>query len=151
MTEKLKRFYATFGDRGVMFILFAFSVVVHAMLSLYMQLPAINPDEVGVASITAFYTGRDWSSLMSSVGYYYGYVQALFYVPLALIFSSPYALYKAMLVMNGVLISFIPMIAYHLASKLGILQVWQKTVIALCCGFYITYIANFNFFKIRVV
>ncbi len=145
MKKKLERFYATFGDRGVMFILFAFSIVIHAMLSLMMELPAVNPDEIGTASITAFYTGKDWSALMSSVGYYYGYIQALFYVPLMLVFGSPYALYKAMLVMNGVLISFIPMLAYHLAAKLGIPKVWQKIVIAFCSGFYITYIAHSKF------
>lgn len=145
MKKKLERFYSTFGDRGVMFILFAFSIVIHAMLSLMMELPAVNPDEIGTASIAAFYTGRDWSSLMGTVGYYYGYVQALFYVPLMLVFGSPYALYKAMLVMNGVLISFIPMLAYHLAAKLGIPKVWQKIVIAFCSGFYITYIAHSKF------
>ncbi len=145
MKKKLERFYATFGDRGVMFILFAFSVVIHALLSVMMELPAVNPDELGTASITAFYTGRDWSNLMSTVGYYYGYIQALFYVPLMLVFGSPYALYKAMLVMNGVLISFVPMLAYHLAAKLGIPKVWQKIVIAFCSGFYITYIAHSKF------
>ena len=145
MKKKLERFYSTFGDRGVMFILFAFSIVIHALLSLMMELPAVNPDELGTASITAFYTGKDWSNLMSAVGYYYGYIQALFYVPLMLVFGSPYALYKAMLVMNGVLISFIPMLAYHLAAKLGIPKVWQKIVIAFCSGFYITYIAHSKF------
>jgi len=145
MKKKLERFYSTFGDRGVMFVLFACSVVVHAMLSLMMELPAVNPDEIGVASITAFYTGRDWSGLMGAVGYYYGYIQALLYVPLALVFGSPYALYKAMLVMNGIIISFIPMIAYHLASKLGILKVRQKIAIAFSCGFYTTYVAHSKF------
>ncbi|MGN0687124.1 MAG: hypothetical protein ACI4KA_03340 [Oscillospiraceae bacterium] len=145
MIEKLKRFYSAFGDRGIMFLLFAFSVVIHALLSLNMQLPAVNPDEIGVASIAAFYSGRDWSQLMSSVGYYYGYVQALFYAPLVVVFKSPYALYKAMLVVNGVIISFIPMIAYHLAFKLGITKVWHKSVVALCSGFYITYIAHTKF------
>ncbi len=145
MKEKLERFYSTFGDRGIMFILFAFSVVIHALLTLRMELPAVNPDEIGVASIAAFYAGRDWSGLMHAVGYYYGYVQAIFYLPLFAVFQSPYALYKAMLVMNGVLISLIPMIAYHLAAKIGIPKVWQKTVIALCCGFYVTYIAHSKF------
>lgn len=145
MKERFERFYSTFGDRGVMFILFAFSVVVHALLAIYMELPAVSPDEFGTASIAAFYTGRDWSDLMGGIGYYYGYIQALFYIPLAFVFGSPYALYKAMLVMNGVLISFIPMIAYHLASKLGIPKVWQKVAVAFCCGFYITYIAHSKF------
>lgn len=145
MKEKLERFYSAFGDRGVMFLLFAFSVVIHAMLALMMELPAINPDEIGTASVAAFYGGKDWSAMMGSIGYYYGYIQAVFYAPLVMVFDSPYALYKAMLVMNGVLISFIPMIAYHLAAKLGVPRVWQKSVIALCCGFYITYIAHSKF------
>lgn len=145
MKEKLERFYSTFGDRGVMFILFACSVVTHALLSINMELPAVNPDEIGVASIAAFYSGKDWSSLMGTIGYYYGYIQALFYMPLFMVFGSPYALYKAMLVMNGVLISFIPMIAYHLAAKLGIPKVWQKITIAFCSGFYVTYIAHSKF------
>lgn len=145
MKEKIERFYSAFGDRGVMFLLFAFSVVVHALLSLNMELPAISPDEYGTAALTAFYTGRDWSGYMGSTGHYYGYIQALFYFPLALVFSSPYALYKAMLVMNGVIISFIPMIAYHLAAKIGVAKVWQKSVIALCCGFYMTYVSHSKF------
>ncbi len=145
MIKRFERFYSAFGDRGIMFILFAFSVVTHALLAINMELPAVNPDEFGTASIAAFYVGKDWSDLMSSIGYYYGYIQALFYIPLSLVFSSPYALYKAMLVMNGVLISFIPMIAYHLASKIGIPHVWQKVTIAFCCGFYITYIAHSKF------
>lgn len=145
MIQALKRFYSNFGDRGVMFIMFAFSVVVHSLLSLDMELPAVNPDEIGVASVAAFYSGRDWSALMSQVCYYYGYIQALFYAPLFMLFSDPYSLYKACLVMNGVLISFIPLIAYHIAGKLGITKVWQKVVIAFCCGSYITYIAHSKF------
>ncbi len=145
MKDNMGRFYTTFGDRGVMFIMFAFSVVLNALLSIHMELPAVSPDEIGVAAVARMYSGGDWSSLMGSIGYYYGYIQAIFYAPLFLIFSSPYALYKSMLVMNGVLISLIPLIAYHLASKLGIIKVWQKLVISLCCGGYITYIAHSKF------
>lgn len=144
LSEHIKGFYDTFGDRGVMFLLFAFSVVIHALMSLQMELPAISPDEYGTASVAAFYAGKDWP-LMGSLVYYYGYVQAIAYLPLELVFKNPYALYKAMLVMNGVIISFIPMIVYHLASKMGVEKVWQKTVAALCCGFYVTYIAHSKF------
>lgn len=146
MKKQLEQFYRAFGDRGVMFILFAFSVVLHALLAMLMELPAVHPDEIGVASISAFYTGRDWSGVMGQIGYYYGYIQALLYVPLFLLFSgSPLALYKSMLVMNGVVVSFIPLIAYHLSSKLGIAKVWQKVVIAVCSGLYITYVAHSEF------
>ena len=83
---------------------------------------------------------------MSRVGYYYGYIQAIFYAPLFPIFGgNPLALYKAMLVVNGIIISFIPLLAYHLASKLGVNKVWQKIVIAFCSGLYITYVAHSKF------
>lgn len=145
MVRRLRQFYDTFGDKGVMFVMFSFSVVVNALLAMYMELPAVHPDEIGVASIAAYYSGHDWSGLMSGIGYYYGYIQALLYTPLFMIFKNPYALYKAMLVMNGIIISIIPLIVYNIASRLGIESVWKKTVTALCCGFYITYVCHSKF------
>lgn len=145
MIQALKRFYSVFGDRGVMFIMFAANVVMHSLLSIYMELPAVNPDEIGVLSVSAFYTGKDWSGLMGQIGYYYGYVQALFYAPLFLIFKNPYSLYKACLVINGILISFIPLIAYDLCGRLGIEKVWKKLAASFCAGSYITYIAHSKF------
>lgn len=125
--------------------IFTVSVIVHSLLTMHMELPAVNPDEIGVASVAAFYSGRDWSALMGQVYYYYGYVQAIFYAPLFLFFSNSYALYKACLIMNGVLMSFIPVIAYHVSTKLGVSRVWQKITVAFCCGAYITYIAHSKF------
>lgn len=145
MIQALKRFYSNFGDRGIMFVMFAVSVVAHSLMAMCMELPAIDPDEIGVASIAAFYSGRDWSALMGQISYYYGYIQAVLYTPLFLLFNNSYALYKACLVMNGILISLIPLIAYNLAARLGIDKVWKKLVIAFCCGSYITYIAHSKF------
>ena len=145
MINALRRFYNSFGDRGVMMVIFTVSVIVHSLLTMHMELPAVNPDEIGVASVAAFYSGRDWSALMGQVYYYYGYVQAIFYAPLFLFFSNSYALYKACLIMNGVLMSFIPVIAYHVSTKLGVSRVWQKITVAFCCGADITYIAHSKF------
>ena len=88
MINALRRFYNSFGDRGVMMVIFTVSVIVHSLLTMHMELPAVNPDEIGVASVAAFYSGRDWSALMGQVYYYYGYVQAIFYAPLFLFFSN---------------------------------------------------------------
>ena len=144
MKQRLEQFYAAFGDRGIMFFLYAFSVVVNALLCWNMQLPAVYPDELSVAGTAAFYSGNGrWPLLEQSADG--GYVQALFYAPLYLVFSNPYALYKAMLIVNALLISFIPMIIYHLAAKLGVARVRQKLLIALSCGMYIAYIANSKF------
>ena len=144
MINALRRFYNSFGDRGVMMVVFTVSVIVHSLITMHMELPDANPAEIGVAGVSAFYSGRDWSALMGHYSYY-GYVQAVFYAPLFLLFSNSYVLYKACLILNGVLMSFIPVIAYHVSTKLGVAKVWQRLVAAFCCGAYITYIAHSKF------
>ncbi len=144
MKQRLEQFYAAFGDRGIMFILYAFSVVVNSLLSWNMMLPTVYPDEISVAGTAAFYSGNgQWPLLGQLEGG--GYVQALFYAPLFLVLDNPFALYKAMLIVNALLISFVPMIVYHLAAKLGVARVRQKLIIAICCGMYISYIVNSKF------
>lgn len=144
MKQRLEQFYAAFGDRGIMFILYAFSVVVNSLLSWNMALPTVYPDEISVAGTAAFYSGNgNWPLLGQLEGG--GYVQALFYAPLFLVLDNPFALYKAMLIVNALLISFVPMIVYHLAAKLGVARVRQKLIIAISCGMYISYIVNSKF------
>lgn len=145
MRHRLEQFYAAFGDKGVMFILFAFSVVVNTLLTVSISLPSVYPDEISVAGIAAFYTGTDWSGLMRQIGDDCGYIQALFYAPLFLVLKNSYALYKAMLIVNGFLVSFIPLIAYHLAAKFGVMRVRYKLLIALCCGMYFSYLTSSKF------
>ena len=62
MINALRRFYNSFGDRGVMMVIFTVSVIVHSLLTMHMELPAVNPDEIGVASVAAFYSGRDYKA-----------------------------------------------------------------------------------------
>lgn len=145
MRHRLEQFYAAFGDKGVMFILYAFSLVTNSLLTVSMELPSVYPDEISVAGIAAFYSGISWTGLMEQIGGNCGYIQALLYAPLFRVFKNPYALYKAMLIVNGILVSFIPMIAYHLASKFGVLRVRFKLLIALCCGMYFSYLTSSKF------
>ncbi|MGN1110648.1 MAG: hypothetical protein ACI4QY_03270 [Oscillospiraceae bacterium] len=144
MRRRLEQFYASFGDSGIMFILYAFSVVVNSLMTWNMELPAIFPDEISAMGTAAFFAGKDWSALLKTFGGE-NYIQSLIYTPLFLLFSSPYAIYKAMLVMNSLIVSFIPVIVYHLAAKLGIVRVRHKLMIAFTCGMYITYIAGSKF------
>ncbi len=144
MKRQLEHFYAAFGDSGIMFILYAFSVVVNTLLTWNMELPAVYPDEISAAGTAAFFAGKDWSSLLKTIGGD-GYIQSLIYMPVFSLFSSPYAIYKAMLVVNSLLVSFIPLIVYHLAAKLGIVRVRHKLMISLSCGMYVTYIAGSKF------
>ena len=145
MRQRLEQFYAAFGDKGVMFILYAFSLVTNSLLTVSMELPSVYPDEISVAGIAAFYSGISWTGLLEQIGGDCGYIQALLYAPLFRVFKNPFALYKAMLIINGILVSFIPMIAYHLASKFGVLRVRFKLLIALCCGMYFSYLTSSKF------
>lgn len=145
MRQRLEQFYAAFGDKGVMFILYAFSLVTNSLLTVSMELPSVYPDEISVAGIAAFYSGISWTGLLEQIGGDCGYIQALLYAPLFLVFKNPFALYKAMLIINGILVSFIPMIAYRLASKFGVLRVRFKLLIALCCGMYFSYLTSSKF------
>lgn len=145
MKRRLELFYEALGDRGIMFILYAFSVVVNSLFTWSMDLPAIYPDEINTAGVAALYSGRDWSQLLRDTGMSGGYVGALFYAPIFVVFDNPYAAYKAMLVVNALLISFIPLIAYYMAAKLGVPRLRYKVLIALCCGMYVSYVANSKF------
>lgn len=145
MRRRLEQFYAQFGDSGIMFILYAFSLVVNCLLTWNMELPAIYPDEITTIGTAAYLAGKDWSSLLGTIGSDGGYLQAVLYVPIFSFFNNPYAIYKAMLVVNAMLVSFIPLIVYHLAAKLGIVRVRHKLMISLSCGLYISYIAGSKF------
>lgn len=138
MKRRLEQFYASFGDKGVMFILYAFSVVVNSLMTMCMELPAVFPEEISAAGIAAFYSGKNWSEMLGQIGVQGGYIHSILYTPLFLVFDNPYALYKAMLVINAIIISFIPLISYHLAGKLGVERVRQKLLAALCCGLYVS-------------
>lgn len=145
MKRRLLQFYDSFGDRGVMFILYALAVVMNALLAVFPELPSVYPDEINTAGVAAIYSGKDWSGLLKSMGSGSGYVQALFYAPLFRLTSNPYVLYKAMLIVNALIVGFIPLIVYHLAGKFGVLRVRRKLLIAMCCGLYAAYITNSKF------
>ncbi|MDE6727430.1 MAG: hypothetical protein K2J80_05770 [Oscillospiraceae bacterium] len=145
MKRRLIQFYDSFGDRGVMFILYALAVVANSLPAVFSDLPVIFPDEAEAAGIAAFYSGKDWSGLLEQLNGGSGYVQALLYAPLFWVIKNPYALYKAMLIVNAFLIGFIPLIAYHLAGKFGVMRVRRKLLIAFCCGLYAAYTINSKF------
>ncbi|MCH5203920.1 MAG: hypothetical protein J1F03_04175 [Oscillospiraceae bacterium] len=141
MIKRLERFYATFGDKGVMFCLYALTLVINVLFTISVELPSVLTQEISSAGAAAFYSGKNWGALLEVIGVD-GYIQQLLYAPMFSLFKTPYAIYKAMLIENAILISFVPIIAYHLAAKIGIVKVRRKLMCALCSGMYVTYIAN---------
>ncbi len=141
MKKRLEKFYASFGDKGVMFCIYALSLVLNSLFTISSELPSVLTEEISSAGVSAFYSGRDWSALLCDLGID-GYIQQIIYAPLFRVVSTPYALYKAMLVENAVIISFIPIIAYHLAGKTGIVRVRGKLICSLTSGLHAAYIAG---------
>ena len=141
MIKRLEKFYATFGDKGVMFCLYALTLVINSLFTISAELPMDLTEEISSAGVAAFYSGKEWSALLQDIGMN-GYIQQFLYAPLFRLFRTPYAVYKAMLVVNAIIISFVPLIAYHLASKIGIVKVRRKLLCAVCSGIYVSYIAS---------
>lgn len=125
-----------------MYIIFALSVVINSLMTMRMELPSVYPEEISCANLAAFFSGRDRSGLFQALGLSGGYIHALFYAPVFSIFNNPYVIYKAALIVNAVIVSFIPPVVYHLASKLGVERMRHKLLTALCCGMYYNILAS---------
>lgn len=143
MKKRLIQFYNSFGDRGVMFILYAVAVVANVLPAIFAELPAVFPDEMNNASAAAVLAGRNWSGALEGGGG--GYIQAVLYTPLFWLIKNPYALYRSMLIVNALAISLIPLIAYHFAGKFGVVRVRRKLLVAFCCGLYVAYFTDSKF------
>jgi len=84
----------------------------------------------------AFLTGHDWSGFLAQDGYYYKYGQALWYIiPFALIDNAAIR-YKVMLVINSILTSLIPVIAYHITVKYHFSDKRNAFAISLLTGLF---------------
>jgi len=98
-------------------ILFLVSFVFLLILSLSLNIPPVN-DEVATLASPAYVLGADWSQTLEAMGgYYFKYGAGMIYYPLMLFIKNPYVLYKAMLTLNCICCSFIPVIVYSVLKK----------------------------------
>ena len=145
MKKRLIQFYNSFGDRGVMFILYAVAVVANVLPAIFAELPVVFPDEMANAGAAAVLSGRSRWGVLDSLDSGSGYIQAVLYTPLFWLIKNPYALYRAMLIVNALVVALIPLIAYHLAGKFGVVRVRRKLLVAFCCGLYVAYFTDSKF------
>lgn len=143
--NKLDRFYIKCGDRGIMTLLFLCSVIIHTLVSLTMNMMIIAPDEFGMVSVSALICGKDWSGVMPEITGFHGFIQAVLYAPVMLLLQNPVAQYKGFLILNGIIISLVPVIAYKISLRYGVSEVWQRIAIAVGSGLYTTYIVHSKF------
>lgn len=145
LIKKYDKFYNKLGHHGIMALLYVIFLAAHLILSFTMYLPSIDPNELSIAAIGAYFSGSDWSAVMTKSEYYYGFVQGIIYTPIMLITKDPFLQYKLMLAINSVIISFIPVIAYSCARKMGVYKPWLLSAIGVCIGFSAAYIAHTKF------
>lgn len=141
----LKRIYSRIGHKGIMALIYVLFLAVHLVLSAFSHLPSIDPNEFSVSAIATFLSGGDWSAAMSQNTYYYGFLQSAVYSPVMFLCDDPYLSYKLMLWINAVIMSFIPVMAYSIAYKIGAKKPWQAGFCATICGAFSTYFAHANF------
>lgn len=138
------------SDRKIKFFIYVVFAVTTIFLGIKLSLPYVI-DEIGTIANTAFMAGDDWSLCVQSMGgFYYKYGFSALYLPLYLLFkSNPVLMYKSMISLNMLIISFIPVISYHICrnyldikSKLkallisvpavGISSIWLYSVYSRC-------------------
>ena len=102
--------------------LFVIVFFVNTILVFYIYPMRTGADEFNVLSIASYFSGRNWDSYMRSIAAYHGFCQALLYTPLYWLFDDPVLIYRGAILINGILISFIPIVADQLLHRIWNLE-----------------------------
>ena len=116
--QKMKFSLANISDRKIKILIYFIFAITTVVLGTKLSLPYVL-DEVGTVANTAFMAGDDWSLCVQTMGgFYYKYGFSALYLPLYLIFkSNPVLMYKSMISLNMLIISFIPVNSYHICRN----------------------------------
>lgn len=126
--------YNKLGHKGIKFLLFVGFFSLHTVISAFAYLPSIEPNEFTAAALANMFLGGDWTSAMSRSNYYYGFLQSILYIPVMLVTKNPFVQYRVMVIINGAVMSFIPVLTYSCSRMLGVKKPWQSLSIAICTG-----------------
>lgn len=126
------------NDWFIMLALYVVTLTLHILMTQVTSMFNLTPDEYAVTAVAAWFNGYDWSPTVSAGGYY-GYFQSLLYIPIFKMFSDPWIQYRAMIIENGIIMSFAPVIVYYLARRWFDVRKLSSTFIAVICGLYPAY------------
>ena len=138
----LGKLHSRAGQKAVLLLLYLFFFALHLAVAQSAYLPSIEPNEFTAAALANMFTGGDWTAAMSRSDYFYGFLQALLYVPAMLITKDPFVQYSIMVTINALVMSFVPVIAYSCSRMLGLEKIWQSLLAAICCGGWMTYMIH---------
>lgn len=134
-----KRASVFLTDGFLMLALYIVALVIHVLMTQVTTMFNLTPDEYAVTGVAAWANGYDWSATVSAGGYY-GYFQSLFYIPVFRLVSDPMTQYRVMILINGFIMSFVPVIAYFLSRKWFGVRKLSSVFIAVICGMYPSYL-----------
>lgn len=143
--DKLRAIYEKYGNKAVYPPLYIMFLVLNLIGGLGMTYPAVDPNELSIIAVADFFAGRNWAGVMVSVDYYYGFLQGLIYTPVVILFDDPSVQYTVMLIINSVMISFVPLIAYSLSFRMRTGKIWKCIITAFAAGGYCCYFAHTKF------
>lgn len=126
------------ADFAVMLCIYLAAFVLHFLMTQSATLFNLTPDEFSVTAVAALANGYDWSETVS-LGGYYGYFQAIFYIPVFRVTDDPYLRYRLMLAINGALMSFVPVIVYYISVKALSVKKPAAVIFSAVCGLYPSY------------
>lgn len=109
--------YRKLSDRlmtktGLFFVAFIIQIVMIPLCSI----PTI-PDEINPLALGFLARGDNWRQYLIADGYYYKYGRLIFYFPFIYFIKNSVILYRAMLVVNASIVSFIPVCVYEIVSQ----------------------------------
>lgn len=126
------------NDWLLMLALYLVTLTLHILMTQVTTMFNLTPDEYAVTAIAAWANGYDWSQTVSAGGYY-GYFQSLLYFPVFKLVSEPMLQYRVMVLINGFVMSFAPVIVYYLARKWFGVRKLSSVFTAIVCGMYPSY------------
>ena len=144
-TALLDRINGKIGHRGIKFFLYLAFFAIHTVISASVYLPSIEPNEFSAAALANMMLGGDWSAAMGKSSYFYGFLQAVLYIPAMAFTKDPFVQYRIMVVINGAVMSFIPVIVYSCSLMLGVKKPWQSVIMSVCSGGWLSCMIHSKF------
>lgn len=123
-------------DRALLYIITFF---IHMSVAYWVRTLNVLGDEMGVAAIAAYLAGEDWSTVVKALPYY-GFGQAVFYVPVFLVTKAPEIRYLLMGAVNSVWLAAIPLLVYQILGRIQALSSQECFWYSLTVGLFTPYL-----------
>ena len=121
------------------------TLLIHVIVIPFYNVTLI-PDEINPLALGFMFRGENWTQYLIADGYYYKYGQLLFYLPFIILIRNNYILYRALLLVNAIIVSFLPVCVYEILTQyLGCKKVEKSFQIAVIIGFIPAVLLNSKF------